>query len=147
MSTELHVESLVLRGARNEAVTPDLNLHLDASRLTLGELIRRVVLHVVAEQTTERWLDRLQASSGPGYLSEEDIRHQSARGAIKLRTQVPGAPRIDAEAEVQRALDGFRQRRYRVLLDGQMLHDLDHSLDLPAQARLTFLRLVPLVGG
>ncbi len=147
MSTELHVESLVLRGARNEALAPELTLHLDGSRLSLGELIRQVVLHLVAEKATERWLDRLQARSGPGYLSEDDIRRQSAQGAVKLRTQVPGAPKIDAEAEVQRALDGFRQRRYRILLDGQMLHDLDHSLDLPAQARLTFLRLVPLVGG
>ncbi|WP_337058445.1 hypothetical protein [Pseudomonas sp. USHLN015] len=147
MSTELHVESLVLRGARNEALTPDLNLHLDDPRLSLGELIRRVVLHQVAERTVTGWLDRLQASGPSDYLSDDDIRRQSARGAIKLRTEVPDAPRIDAEAEVQRALDGFRQRRYRILLDGRMLNDLDHSLDLPAQARLTFLRLVPLVGG
>lgn len=147
MSTELHVESLVLRGARNEALTPDLNLHLDDSRLTLGELIRRVVLHQVAERTVEGWLDRLQAGAPAAYLSDDDIRRQAAQGAIKLNTTRPDAPRIDAEAEVQRALEGFRQRRYRILLDGQMLNDLDHSLDLPAQARLTFLRLVPLVGG
>lgn len=147
MSTELHVESLVLRGARNEALTPGLNLHLDDSRLSLGELIRRVVLHQVAERTVAGWLDRLQASVPADYLSDDDIRRQAARGAIKPHAERPDAPRIDAEAEVRRALEGFRQRRYRVLLDGQMLNDLDHSLDLPAQARLTFLRLVPLVGG
>ena len=102
-----------------------------------------MVLHQVAERTVAGWLDRLQASGPSDYLSDDEIRRQAARGAIKPHAERPDALRIDAEAEVRRALEGFRQRRYRILLDGQMLNDLDHSLDLPAQARLTFLRLVP----
>lgn len=55
--------------------------------------------------------------------------------------------RISWEAQYERALDAFTRRGYIVLVDDEQVADLDASVTLHAGSEVTFLRLVPLVGG
>ena len=58
-----------------------------------------------------------------------------------------GSPGRDLAAETERALKGFRDGVYRVLLDGRAVTGLDESLSLGLRSRVTFVRVVPLVSG
>ncbi len=54
---------------------------------------------------------------------------------------------IDADRQCDVALKAFRDRAFLVLVDERHLDDLDDEVELQDESRVTFLRLVPLVGG
>lgn len=55
--------------------------------------------------------------------------------------------RIDWEAQYQKAIEAFGRNGFLLLVDDQQLTDLDDEVVLRHDTRVTFLRLVPLVGG
>lgn len=54
---------------------------------------------------------------------------------------------LDFEKLHARALLGFEQNQYFVLIDNTQAENLDQEIVLSSQSRVTFLRLTPLVGG
>ncbi len=54
---------------------------------------------------------------------------------------------IDDETAVITALQAFEDGFYFVFLDGQQQHTLDATVELSSTSTVTFIRLVPLVGG
>ncbi len=54
---------------------------------------------------------------------------------------------IDPEAQVKRAIDGFTRHEMLVLVGDRQADSLDESIDLDTQPEVSFVRLVPLVGG
>lgn len=54
---------------------------------------------------------------------------------------------VDAEAQVRRALQAFEQNGFILLVDERQVEALDETLELTAASQVTFLRLLPLVGG
>ena len=63
--------------------------------------------------------------------------------------QPEGGPkrRVDAEAQFHRAIEAFERRAFIVLVDDEQVDALDTVLNVAAGVRVTFLKLVPLVGG
>lgn len=54
---------------------------------------------------------------------------------------------LDTAKEVEAALDAIKAKKVIVLFDDFEVEDLDADLTVTDQSKITFLRLVPLVGG
>ena len=55
--------------------------------------------------------------------------------------------KIDWEEQYKRALKGFQANGFILLVDDRQLDDLDEEIELRYDTKVSFLRLVPLVGG
>lgn len=64
-----------------------------------------------------------------------------------LVSQQAPANEVDYEQELMRALAAFGENRYFVLLDDRQVEDLDEPVSLRDAAIVTFVRLIPIVGG
>ncbi|MFD7548610.1 hypothetical protein ACFV0R_15950 [Streptomyces sp. NPDC059578] len=101
-------------------------LDVAEDRLALRELIRRRVHQEVAEY---------HAGSGVRF-----------RGLVRPREVEPGQ-RVDPGAQTERALRAFEGNGLLVLVDDRQITELDEEIPLPSGTEITFLTLVPLVGG
>jgi hypothetical protein len=72
------------------------------------------------------------------YLLADDLRYSAPPGAV---------PTLDDAAETARAYAGLTERRYMLVVDGVAMHDLDAPLTLTERSRVSFVRLLPLIGG
>jgi hypothetical protein len=56
-------------------------------------------------------------------------------------------PTLDDAAETARAYSGLAERRYMLVVDGEAISDLDTPLSLTERSIVSFVRLLPLIGG
>lgn len=61
--------------------------------------------------------------------------------------RLPSRRAIDAEAQALRALDAFTRNGFIVIVDNRQMERLDEQFELRAGTEISFVRLVPLVGG
>jgi hypothetical protein len=87
-------------------------------------------------------------------LRKAEARTEAALGAVLVAILGGGGARgvaastgLELAAETERALEGFRDGSYRVLLDDRPVTDLDERLCLGLRSRVTFVRVVPLASG
>jgi len=117
--------------------TTALTLQLPAERVTVRELIRAHVYQEVAEHNAASALAPARRPPAEPTAAERLLNSAPAR-----------APRrLDWEPQLERALRAFRRRGFLLLVDGRQYDDLDAEIDLRADTRITFLRLLPLAGG
>jgi hypothetical protein len=124
----------------------------ETRRLTLRELIALVVADEVAAFNVRQQEQRL-----PRVLTREQMQWDAERGRIAMGGRDRNDPteagvvsvscEVSADVAVATALQAFEDRLYLVLLDGSPIETLDAKLELRPGARLTFVRLVALVGG
>ena len=109
-----------------------LSLRLASEHVTLREVIARAVEIEVREAGR-----RSEAEIGELLLA--------LLGRAGIAQWSPRGP--DPAVETERALEGFRNGSYRVMLDGHPVTGLDDPLTLGLRSRVAFLRVVPLVSG
>jgi hypothetical protein len=110
-------------------------LEIFEERLPLGEVIRRRVFQEVAEHN---------AKGGDvfrGLVQPTDT--ERTLNGFKLRQP----RRIDPEEQADHALKAFSRNGYIVLVDDRQVEELGAVVELSRGTRITFLKLVPLVGG
>jgi hypothetical protein len=103
--------------------------------LPLREIIRRRVFQEVAEHNA-RGGDVFR-----GLVQPTD----TERTLNGYRMSKPR--RIDPEQQANRALEAFARNGFVMLVDDRQVEDLDAVVDLRMDTKVTFLKLVPLVGG
>jgi hypothetical protein len=54
---------------------------------------------------------------------------------------------LDWEEQYERAIEAFERNRFILLLDDRQVEDLDRTIVIEPETSVTFLKLVPLVGG
>lgn len=104
-------------------------------RLTLRELIRRRVYQEVAEHNagpSEVFRGLIQPTDAEVTLNGYRMRRHS---------------RIDAERQFELAISAFERNGFVVLVDDRQVEELDDVVELHRGTEVTFLKLVPLVGG
>ena len=132
---------------------PDLapiSLRLLDERLSVAELIQRTVEEQVRELTVRRRLDAEQAGRALArhYLSAEEVAAQARRGAVRFPTaRADKVAQLDPALEVEKALRAFEAGTYVILVDGRRVERLDEVVPFSPGTKVTFLRLMPLVGG
>jgi len=105
----------------------------DTTNLTLREIIRLRV-----QQEVERF-NAAEYEVFQGLVQPEE----SERILNGVRTR----PVLDWQKQFAKAIAAFNGNGFLVLLDDRQLMDLDENLHLTADSKITFLRLVPLIGG
>jgi hypothetical protein len=111
------------------------DLEIFEERLALRELIRRRVFQEVAEHNARR------SGSFRGLVHPTDA-ERTLNGTRTLQFR-----RIDAEEQCLRVLEAFSHNGFVVLVDDRQVNDLDAQVELRSGTEVTFLRLIPLVGG
>ncbi|MEV6170966.1 hypothetical protein AB0L99_22375 [Streptomyces sp. NPDC051954] len=110
-------------------------LEIAEERLTVGELIRRRVFQEVAEYNAR------MPGVFQGLVQPEDT--ERVLNGYALRTP----RRIDPEAQTALALKAFAGNGFLVLVGDRQVTDPDEEIELALGTEVTFLKLVPLVGG
>ncbi|MGX7672385.1 hypothetical protein [Plantactinospora sp. DSM 117369] len=111
------------------------HLEIFEERLPVREVIRRRVFQEVAEHN---------AKGGDVFrgLVQPTGTERTLNG-FKLRQP----RRIDPQEQADRALEAFSRNGFIVLVDDRQVDELDAVVELTRGTRITFLKLVPLVGG
>jgi hypothetical protein len=115
--------------------TNELTLEFLTERVTVRELIRSRVYQEVTEYNA--------AAVGlfRGLVQPTDA--QQSAGGYRVRPH----RKLDWQEQFERALRGFEGNGFLLLLDDRQLDDLDEEIELRHDTNVTFLKLVPLVGG
>jgi hypothetical protein len=117
------------------------DLHESGDSLTLRDLITRIVLHEVEAfraRQEERRLTRI--------ISRAEIERGVAAGKIDMGGR-DLQQEVDPQQAVGAALLAFEDGFYFVFLDGSQQKSLDQTVFVRPDSQVTFVRLVPLVGG
>lgn len=110
-------------------------LEIAEERLAVRELIRRRVFQEVAE------FNARTPTVFQGLVQPEDT--ERVLNGYALRTP----RRIDPETQTDLALKAFAGNGFLVLVGDRQVTELDEEIDLVLGTEVTFLKLVPLVGG
>ncbi|MDA0563604.1 hypothetical protein LG943_04555 [Streptomonospora sp. S1-112] len=115
-----------------------LVLDLAGERVSVREVIRRRVFQEAAEYNA-------RASSGP---FRGLVRPTEAEAVLNgPRGPVHPPVRVDPEEQFAAAVAAFSRNGFLVLTGERQLTDLDEEIELTPGLEVTFLKLVPLVGG
>jgi hypothetical protein len=119
-------------GERSEGLT----LEFLTERVTVRELIRSRVYQEVTERNA-RW----------NLISRQMMQPSLEEQALNGEQRSAAHNKIDWEQQFERALAVFEGNGFLIFAAGKQLLDLDEEITLGPGAEVTFLRLVPLVGG
>jgi hypothetical protein len=111
------------------------HLEIFEERLPLREVIRRRVFQEVAEFNAD------QPELFQGLVQPSDTERELNGYRMRQRR------RVDPEEQFQRAVEAFSRNGFVVLVDDCQVEELDHEVELRMGTEITFLKLVPLVGG
>ncbi|WP_455352551.1 hypothetical protein [Streptomyces sp. SYSU K217416] len=117
--------------------TDGWGLEIAEERLAVRELIRRRVFQEVAEFNAR--------PSGTGTFRGLVRPTDTERTLNGYEVRTPR--RMDPERQCELALAAFERGGFLVLVGDRQLEELDAETDLPLGTEVTFLKLVPLVGG
>lgn len=110
-------------------------LEVAESALTAREILRRRVFEEVSRYNAR------QGEVFQGLVQPTDT--ERALNGYKL-----GRPRpLDWQKQFEQALAAFDKRTFLLLVGDRQVEDLDEEFRLSAETEVTFLKLVPLVGG
>ena len=105
----------------------------DDATLTLRELIR-----VFVQEEVKRF-NETGAEVFRGLVQPDE--------SERILNGVRERPVLDWEKQFAKAIVAFKGNGFVVFLDERQITDLDETLHLTPQSQLTFLKLVPLMGG
>lgn len=115
--------------------TSEKTFSFQSERLSLRELLRERVFQEVGDYNAK------QPSAFQGLVQPSET--EQALNGFKLKK-----PRLlDAEKQFEKAVQAFDERSFIILVNDKQVDDLDAQLELSSVKELTFLKLVPLIGG
>jgi hypothetical protein len=113
----------------------DLTLDFLTEEITVRELIERRVYEEVQTYNTAK------PAYFRGLVQPTDA--EATLNGYRLRTR----REIDWRAQVEKALDAFQRNGFCILVGDRQVASLDDRIHLELATPVTFLKLVPLVGG
>ena len=112
-----------------------ITINLTARRLTARDLIRERV-----RQEVEDFNNR-QPELFHGLVQPNDT--ERTLNGFKF----PKKRKLQWEEQFEKAIEGFHRNAYILLVDDLQIQELDQVIPLSSETSVTFLKLVPLVGG
>ncbi|MCO1335910.1 hypothetical protein MO867_16365 [Microbulbifer sp. OS29] len=139
------VKSEIFGITKPEAKIPEINLRLISEKITLKEVIERSVKEQIkAMQKISLTNTQIYDHLTHQYLDDEKIQQLASTGKISIHKS---SVNIDLEMETQRAVRAFTKNRFKVFIDGRELSNLNETHPLYDGCNVTFIRLIPLIGG
>ena len=131
MAISLMVQDETLTGAKNDALTLDfLN-----ETITAQELIRERVYEEVRQYNAtqpEYFRGLVQPTNAEATLNGSRLIEQR---------------RVDWQEQFRLALEAFQRNGFFILVDDRQVESLDETIALTPRTQVSFVKLVPLVGG
>ena len=115
--------------------TNEFHLDLNEQQIPLRELLKRRVYEEVQA------FNLAQPEHFRGLIQPTDTEQELNGYRLRKRRQ------LSWRAQYDRAVEAFRQRGFIVLVNQTQVDDLEAQIDLQMGTEVTFLKLVPLVGG
>ena len=115
--------------------TNELTLEFLNERVSVRELIRSRVYQEVTEYNArmpEYYRGLVQPTDAERVLNGYRVRERR---------------KLDWEAQYQKAIQAFQGNGFMILVDDRQVDELDAEVELRHDSTVTFLKLVPLVGG
>jgi hypothetical protein len=137
MSTVITIADETMTGS----TLHEFALEFLTERVTVRELIRARIYQEVTEHNARQASKAGQLVEFRGLVQPEG----AARTGSGSRLREPR--KIDWQEQYKRAVQGFQANGFLVLVDDRQLVDLDEEVVLRVDTRVSFLRLVALVGG
>lgn len=131
------VATLTIRDETTSPLDDDrvFTLDLPAERVTVGELIRTRVHREVGDYNAT------QPECFRGLVRPTDA--ENTLNGFRVRER----RRIDPEEQTERAMEAFYRNGFILLVNDRQAEDLDDVIEVRPETTVTFLKLVPLVGG
>jgi hypothetical protein len=114
---------------------PGISLDFLTDRVTVRELIRKRVYEEVQEYNLR------EPQYFKGLVQPTDA--ERVLNGYKLRKR----RKIDWEKQFEKAVQAFERNGFLVLVDDHQAETLDEEIEIRVDTQVSFLRLVPLVGG
>jgi hypothetical protein len=119
-------------------VTNELTLDVLAETITVRELIRSRVYQEVQDYNLRQ---RIGQPEFRGLVTPSDA--ERTLNGVKLRK-----PReIDWKDQFEKACDAFEHNGFFILVDDKQAEDLEQQFTIASTTTVSFVKLVPLVGG
>jgi hypothetical protein len=115
--------------------TGELTLEFLTERVTVREIIRSRVYQEVTEYNAGR------SELFRGLVQPRDAKQ------LKEGFRLPTERRVDWEAQYEAAVAAFQKNGFLLLVDQKQVTELDAEIELRHNTEVSFLRLVPLIGG
>jgi hypothetical protein len=115
--------------------TRGLTLEFLTARVTARELIRRRVYEEVQEynlSTPEHFRGLVQPTEAERVLNGYKLRQRR---------------KINWEEQFERAVEAFDRNGFFMLVDDRQVESLDEEIELKVSTEVSFVKLLPLVGG
>ena len=129
------VTILVRDETSSREATGEFSLDFLTERVTAREIIRSRIYQEVSEFNARR----TKAFRG---LVQPQIANTSFAGEQNRK-----ALQIDWEKQFDVAISSFLRNGFLLLIDDRQITDLDAEIELHFDTRVSFLKLVPLIGG
>jgi len=125
----------------------------DLTTASIGKPEHTFTVHVTGETITARELIRLRV------FQEVETYNQKLPRAFRMLVQPSEAERtlngfkfskprqVDPQAQFEKAIEAFEGNGFLVLVDDRQVEGLDDEIPLRPETSISFLKLVPLVGG
>jgi hypothetical protein len=150
--SSISVQSRALFPSPSQGGVPTVLLDLVATTITVAELIQQAVAKQIVELQQQQAMKVAEASRAieRHYLTAGAMPTQAKPETIDFPTppveqdgQVLGA----ITTAVKQAWGAFEQRTYIIVIDGKIARSLEEEITCWHDRKVTFLRLVPLIGG
>ena len=112
-----------------------ITINLTAPRLTARDLIRERVRQEVED------FNKKQPELFHGLVQPTDT--ERTLNGFKFRKKRT----LDWQEQFEKAIEGFQRNAFILLVDDTQIEDLDHVIPISPETSVTFVKLVPLVGG
>ncbi len=133
METTLTVRDRTTQNLKKDALV--FTLALPSERITVRELIRARIDQEVQDYNSRQ----LEYFNGLVQPSDTELTLNGYR-MKKVRA-------LDPEKQYQQALESFEHNGFILLVDDRQVDSLDQVIQVSPATAVTFLKLVPLVGG
>lgn len=131
MSVALKIVDETLSGEK----TREFTLELVSSRINARELIRSRVRQEVEEYNAR------QPEIYHGLVQPTET--EKTLNGYRLRRR----RKLDWREESEKAIEAFRRNGFLILVNDRQIESLDEEFVIDAGTKVTFIKLVPLVGG
>jgi len=143
----VNVSTLVFGTGETQKPLPKVKLRLVSKRVAA----KTIITQAVEKQFNALLADKLDYAEmtkklQAQYLEQSEIDTQRDSGKIAL-AKPQGSQLPILENEIKRALNAFKNKSFKMFVDGEEILNLNDECTLVEGANITFIRLVPLVGG
>ena len=121
-----------------------------------GHALHRMVLHVPVELVSVREIIQQRVSQEVDAHNREEMA-ESFRGLVQPTGAQPTGDgyhyrlkarrRINAQEQIELACRAFERNGFFMLIDDRQVDSLDEEIDLTGETTVSFVKLLPLVGG